>query len=727
MADDWLSSELSWAFFETDQLEFAIIDQVNLDAARGPFSGQAIDYRIPCTGSEGRTCQIAQNLSAWNEFLCHGGLEIRYLSERNGQLCLFTVSALPPIIKHRPEVLLRQLTILVRLLLKTHYCITSVCANLNELNIPEEVLFEALQDSTYLKKLVLDTRYWGIPEAACDAISTLTALEELECRGCSSEFASALSTLLRTAPLTALRIPELKMDQSAGMELFNALRYNTALKEISLHESVLSEACREAFAEYVKNSTALTTLSIKANSQQGGQGCLNILLRGLLENKSIATLTLRGFRFEPESVMLIEKMLSENEAICALHIIDTPRNVLNKPGSSCDSWLPAIAGRDSLEELTLPLHIWTTKMWEHLFTVLAERPNLRMVTIQKEDSSDLSDCQRVYNALKESGQQDKVSLRTCQVLNYFEQLECGLTLEEPTRKYILTNITLFASMPSADHVTSLSLEVTRGNLAVSSALASYIRAASVLQFLSLSVDWEHEYISAPNEWWTVILEGLSRNETIKTLKFVGCSLMDDHELGSLADVVRVSRSIRGVAIFSDSSAFTRRLADGIQDNRTLRSAILCDESFAEATECWFAVRDTARRNSDLLTRAALFMKDFRFDRYHASALEEVARHSFLLKSLAELLSIKEDDIASAVRSALNTIEDIHTFMRLAGVVNERVSCHALEDGRTQLADLTEHCWTLVRQYLTLDDVVDAAPSEHNIFELSGISETTPSR
>ncbi|KAK8770785.1 hypothetical protein V5799_012751 [Amblyomma americanum] len=621
MEDHWQPSQLSSAFLAADPLELACIDQVNLDAATGPFSGQDIGRCLHCTGTEGQTCQIAQNLSTWNEFLCHGGLEIRYLPERNGQLCLFTFSAIPPVKRHRPEVTLRQVAALVRLLLKTHCCVTSVCANLNELNVPEEVLFDALQDNVYLKKLVLDTTYGDMSEDACAAISTLTALEEFECRvpECSPEFSSALSTLLRTAPLTALRIPELQMDQSSRNELLSALRGNTTVKEISLDGSVLGEACGVTFTECVRNSATLTTLSVKADPDQEDQGFLNDLLRALLENKTIATFTLRGFRFGPESAILLEKIISENDAIRALHIIDTPRTACCQDGSSYDSWLAALAGNDRLEELTLPLHIWTAEMWERFFTILAGRANLRIVTIQKEHYSDLGDCKRVFKALKESGQQEKVSLKTCRVLDYFEPLECGLTLEEPTFKHRLTDITLFGTMPSADHVTSLSLEVTRGDQAVSSALANYLRTASALQFLSITVESEDEIVSAPNAWWTVILEPLSRNETIKTLRFVAGTLMDVHELESLADVVIVSRSIRGVAIFSDSCTVTRRLADGIRDNRTLMSATLCDDSFVDAPECWFAVRDTARRNSDLLTRAALFVNGFRFDRYGSAA------------------------------------------------------------------------------------------------------------
>ncbi|KAK8777306.1 hypothetical protein V5799_029348 [Amblyomma americanum] len=52
------------------------------------------------------------------------------------------------------------------------------------------------------------------------------------------------------------------------------------------------------------------------------------------------------------------------------------------------------------------------------------------------------------------------------------------------------------------------------------------------------------------------------------------------------------------------------------------------------------------------------------------------------------------------------------FMRLAGVVRERVKCHAFEDGRAQLVSLNEYCWSAIRRYLDLYDI-EEWPEELN--------------
>ncbi|KAL3196811.1 hypothetical protein MRX96_045082 [Rhipicephalus microplus] len=92
------------------------------------------------------------------------------------------------------------------------------------------------------------------------------------------------------------------------------------------------------------------------------------------------------------------------------------------------------------------------------------------------------------------------------------------------------------------------------------------------------------------------------------------------------------------------------------------------------------------------------------DRPCAAALDRVYRHPALVAELSEALSVSEADAIVAVRERFRSIEGMHEFMRLTGVVKARVSCQPRDDGRTQLDSLNEHCWAHVRRYLQLDDV-----------------------
>ncbi|KAH7944225.1 hypothetical protein HPB52_017458 [Rhipicephalus sanguineus] len=98
----------------------------------------------------------------------------------------------------------------------------------------------------------------------------------------------------------------------------------------------------------------------------------------------------------------------------------------------------------------------------------------------------------------------------------------------------------------------------------------------------------------------------------------------------------------------------------------------------------------------------------------AGALETVSRHPALMEELAEVLSLSDAELASLVRTRLREIQNVHDFMRLAGVVKDTVTCQPREDGRKQLHDLNEYCWGHVRRYLLFDDVRDSFETAHYV-------------
>ncbi|KAH7944055.1 hypothetical protein HPB52_015031 [Rhipicephalus sanguineus] len=112
----------------------------------------------------------------------------------------------------------------------------------------------------------------------------------------------------------------------------------------------------------------------------------------------------------------------------------------------------------------------------------------------------------------------------------------------------------------------------------------------------------------------------------------------------------------------------------------------------------------AWRNAGIVARAADYVKLTRCDGRCAGAMETVSRHPALMEELAEVLSVSDAVAAHMVTTRLSHIQDMHAFMRVAGVVQHRVTCHPREDGRKQLQDLNEYCWKHLRRYLRLDDI-----------------------
>ncbi|KAH7950490.1 hypothetical protein HPB49_024567 [Dermacentor silvarum] len=160
---------------------------------------------------------------------------------------------------------------------------------------------------------------------------------------------------------------------------------------------------------------------------------------------------------------------------------------------------------------------------------------------------------------------------------------------------------------------------------------------------------------------------------------------------------------------SSAKRFIRRLSAGIDKNRTLCHTYWGHFESVYNMEEWFAVQDTARRNSAFVARAAQFLNHGRCDRHCAAGLDRVSRHPALLAELAQVLSIGQVEAADMVQRRFRSIEGLHEFMRLAGVVKGRVTCLPRENGRAQLDDLNDYCWAHVRRYLELDDV-SASPS-----------------
>ncbi|XP_037572304.2 uncharacterized protein LOC119454445 [Dermacentor silvarum] len=313
-------------------------------------------------------------------------------------------------------------------------------------------------------------------------------------------------------------------------------------------------------------------------------------------------------------------------------------------------------------------------------------------------------------ALRESEAEDKVTLgsplppKSLDLLEYMDYSELhldGCSLEKNAAP--LLNRLLWV-----EHITTVRICFFRGDLALSSALADYIAKTSFLRSLYVEV-YSCSYsvaVDITSNWWTIVIESLAANKSIRELGLHKPGNMDDQDLERLADVVRGSRNIRRVMISGDVSAFAQHLSVGIADNYTLLGVTFYDRVYPEVAKHWFAVRDTANRNYDLVTRAALFVSGSRDDRYHVAALERVYKHTALLEELAEVLCMDEAEVAVHVRESLKCIEGLHDFLRYAGVVKERLEFHPNEDGRAQLDALNEDCWRVVRRHLMLDDVMN---------------------
>ncbi|KAL3255553.1 hypothetical protein MRX96_017452 [Rhipicephalus microplus] len=86
------------------------------------------------------------------------------------------------------------------------------------------------------------------------------------------------------------------------------------------------------------------------------------------------------------------------------------------------------------------------------------------------------------------------------------------------------------------------------------------------------------------------------------------------------------------------------------------------------------------------------------------------KHVALRERVAQISSVSEAEASAMIREALKSMQGLHDFMRLVGVVKGRVRCGpATAPFLPQLDSLGDICWMRVRRYLRLNDVQDSGP------------------
>lgn len=242
---------------------------------------------------------------------------------------------------------------------------------------------------------------------------------------------------------------------------------------------------------------------------------------------------------------------------------------------------------------------------------------------------------------------------------------------------------------------------------LSSLIASYIRATVTLKRLGLGLVFHHDVPFETHKCWGIVFGSLSRNKSIRELHVIP-EYMDERGAVLLADAVASSCSVRSVRLNVNypavGSAFVRGLAAASKGKYNLLSVSLASTVNRDVAGDWFMLWDTARRDAALVKRAALYATGARRDRFCAEALEQVSCHPALLEEIVEHACVDAASATVMIRRRLRSIESVHDFLRITGVVRKRVTCYRRKDGRVQLSDLNADSWRAIRRYLKLEDV-----------------------
>lgn len=692
------------------------------------FSGRVLNYRYPCTASTGRTCQIVAHISVWNEFLSTINLELRELPHTDRQLALESVHDMLEWQEwweyKRDEHKLKQAPTALFWLLKTHHCVSTICIPYTMSDFCISLLCEALDGNTSLKSLTLGAWLEGrISERFWKVVMSMKYLEELDCSCANTLQPGVISAvLLASQTLTVLHLDEAyRIDESLSRLFLAALQASTTLRVLSMHSSAIA-GDPDLFVQVMSDSSTLQDITVTS-----GYLChpceAEGVFRGMLKNRSITSLRIRDIVLNDEIVELAAQVFIENKVLRRFHLslcslqfkyfnLDGQPDIkpISVPPNTI-AWQEAIAHNCALEDLVFSFSIWCAEHWEPFFRVLSKHVTLKTVTIVTEHK-ECGLLSPVMKALERTGSADKVSLiasGNASTLalpggNCCSKLDADLS--DKTRHKVLP---VLRRLSTFCHLEELCLTFFDWDNESCTVVLEYIAAASTLRKLDMDIHVFEDVLESV-QWLQALSRSLLLNRSITELG-IGGHFERSEGLGGLGEAVSRSDTIRKFHLLSfeddvAQEAFLRGLRLNISDNYVLCSAMCRSGQISKGLEAnWFDVTDTARRNYGLVVRTARFLNKTRSDRSYAAALETVSRHPALVAELAEVLSISAGEASAMVRQRLQNILGLHEFMRLAGVVQEWVTCHPREDGSKQLDTLDDYCWRHVRQYLHLNDVI----------------------
>ncbi|KAL1422944.1 hypothetical protein MTO96_021538 [Rhipicephalus appendiculatus] len=654
----------------------------DIEGIKGTFTDGTVDYRSPCTASEHRTCRIVGQLSAWNDLLSDAYLELRKEPNRVGFLSLVTLEQAYPSIPEERK--LHRCATLVYWLLKVHRCVVSVDVHLRNLGAHYTLVFAALRGNPAVKTLKLGLWTFRSDHQEPRAIATcLENVEELECRlfpDWPSHILSALTLLLgrtSSSSLSSVKIPKIPLRTHKGWLLLEALVTNSALKDLSMRGADFTTAWMSHRYKFRRQLVVV----------------------------------------DEDSVAVVTSILVENKVLRCFNMCEMRADTEGTREGIFDSWLPALTANETLEEFTLPLNAWSRELWKQFVGALTSRSVIRKITIEF-TQDDYSSMSLTYGILADTPEVGRLAcFKTLNLLSnsdsvWNEPAHCQAWLFQNTRG-IFSGI--LRQLSTLGHVTIAQFRMSLDLLdqSMSTAISSYIRTTRALKRLCLTCFSLEAGASNAVAFWNDLIESLAANASLTTLAMKP-RCITERAIRRLADVLKASLNIHTVHIdfeeSADRDAFVRALSAGLEETYVLMGVYLNGYCERRARREWFTVRDTARRNSCLVALAAEFVSGVRCDRYCAAALERVHDHVALLERVAQISSVGEADASAMIQEALNSTQDIHDFMRLAGVVKDRVQCGpGTAESRSQLDSLDDKCWMRVRRYLRLDDVRDPVP------------------
>ncbi|KAH7975403.1 hypothetical protein HPB52_001394 [Rhipicephalus sanguineus] len=623
--------------------------------------GGAEHFRLPCTANIptamqiDQACPINDCLPIYNELLFDIGMELR--EQHEGSLSLVSYQPFEAGVISPPETDLHRANAFLRWLLRTHVCIAGLELKYKWATAHIQVVLEELPENSRLKKLRVEFPYGdSLQTEFATLFPRLRCLEELHCYMSPSTDAllAALSAHLRTTTcLTSLVFHACFEDGQPPKTFVDALAANSTLKSLELWANWMTREQPGRLGEYLRNNGLLTHLTIFGEAMDR-EGLL--LDESLVRNCTLSTLHICRVCGGERTAEFLTKILAGCAKLKKLSLGGVRDEYIDLPETTLTRCAEALAENQALEELTVQYSLWHPNNWIVFFELLPKNEHLKKLEVSNHGPKDYETLLSVLEALTQTKSWRRVSFGSYMHGTVAVDLMHVRSFSS-IHIYGEVNVKIHAlqRLPAFDHFTCISIVIFEPDERLFFSLGKYILATSALKELHLLVTNAAE--ASGSEW----------------------------------------NPIDFVLPLSEAMGGNYNLLE-VQLHSTAKVG-------ADARRCLFRIRETTRRNSRLLERAAAFKQITPLDWHTANALEKVSQHPALVRELAEKEGIAAHEVARMVKSLLRSVDGLHDFMRLTGVVKKRVVCAPSVDScGMQLHDLNTYCWRVVRQYLSFDDV-----------------------
>ncbi|KAH6943434.1 hypothetical protein HPB50_021666 [Hyalomma asiaticum] len=678
---------------------------------------------LKCTERQTRVCQLLRHLTKCNDVLWEAGLQLRE-DPRDEPGCL-SVAKVPGVCStadHCPRCVRNEkpALALLELLFRTHSCIVSLEADYRV--AITSALVEATASSSSLLRLVIFGIEGDAPEGA----------EQME--DSIDEFASpymqhadiidtAVHLLVKDqARLVSLDLRELEMTSFTAEYVIDALMKNGTVEELAFPADALTSVpdggTVERFTRFLrKKETTLRKLIIKGNFLGLDVNGWHTLAHAISEVTTLEDLTLE-VNANKENCVLFLEAVAQGKCVRRLTLLsveptDVPSTENPHGNDGAPSWALALQGNNTMQNVDLDVSWASERDLEFLLEAFAKNSNLQGLTLRYYEG-DLTEPCRI---MRELGLVQRVRIEHHVLYpgedNRFSKCELAASIR--VWSYIFRDDlealkSIFPVMATCRHVTSLYVTLEFFDEVVFSLLAACLAASTslkktdvVIHILDPDLDAEVLPSSMLN-----LCKALSSNISLTSIKLTSTVCLQDEECKVLADAPSNNRDLHEFCVseMEDESvvAFLDRLLARLDQNYSL---LLLDVSFCVKPDHKMrAAQDVVRRNCSLVERATRFVMGNHY-RDFACAFEILSEEPVLLMNVRQKATVS-DQAESMIREARNFLRNanLHTYMRLAGVVKHRARCDHRDTLGRQLDRLPYDCWLLIRRHLKIADVVD---------------------